>query len=86
MLLVMVTWHDAQLFTGTHSREECKKYKICTYDSVGYLISKDEETTIIAGELSDGNYRNVTLIPTGSIVEISDLTFAERDIKGGNKI
>ena len=41
---------------------------------MGYLIAKDNITTIIAAERNDeGEYRDITLIPTGSIVSIKEL-------------
>jgi len=74
---VRIKWRDARLFTGTYSEEDCMEHKMCLFDSLGYLVSRDEVATVIAGELSDeGNYRNITLIPTGSIVSIKELTFA----------
>ena len=57
--------------------EDCKKHEMCRFNSLGYLISRDEITTVIAGELSDeGDYRNITLIPTGSIILIEKLVIA----------
>ncbi|GAG51969.1 unnamed protein product [marine sediment metagenome] len=44
---------------------------------MGYLLSRDKQTTIIAAERNDeGEYRDITLIPTGSIVSVEPLTVA----------
>jgi len=45
------------------------------FNSLGYLIASDEITTILAAELNNENkYRDITLIPTGSIISIKKLT------------
>ena len=72
--MIRVKWHDARLFTGTFSEDECKQKKMCLFDSLGYLIQKDSTTTVIASEHNnEGDCRDITLIPTGSVVSISDL-------------
>lgn len=48
--------------------------RMALFDSVGYLISSDDMTTVIAAEQNDeAEYRDITLIPTGSIVSIETL-------------
>lgn len=72
--MVIVEWHDACLFPDAYTEDECKKKKMSLFNSLGYLISQDNTTTIIAAELDDrGKYRNVTLIPSGSIVSVKSL-------------
>lgn len=45
------------------------------FESLGYLVSRDKTTTIIAGEYNDEcQYRDITLIPSGSIISIRKLT------------
>ena len=47
---------------------------MCLFTSLGYLIEKNDTTTTIAEEYNDeGNYRNIMLIPSGSIVSIQDV-------------
>ena len=72
--IVMVEWHDARFFPGTYTQDECRQHRMCRFNSLGYLITKDNTTTLIAGECNDeGDYRDITLIPTGSIVAIKEL-------------
>lgn len=72
--MVNIEWHDARFFSGTYSEEHCKGHKMCRFNSLGYLIAKDNITTVIAGEYNDeGEYRDITLIPTGSIVTVKEL-------------
>ncbi len=72
--MVLVEWHDACLFTGTHTKEESIQKQMGLFKSLGYLISKDSTTTRIAFEQDDeGKYRGITLIPSGSIVSIKKL-------------
>ncbi len=73
--IVMVKWHDARFFPGTYTEDVCRQHKMCLFDSLGFLVSKDDTTTIIAGEYNDeGEYRDITLIPSGSIVSIRRLS------------
>ena len=73
--MVLIKWHDARFYPGTYSKEELLKHKMCLFESLGYLISHDDITTIIAAEKNnEGQYRDITLIPTGSIVSINELS------------
>ena len=72
--MVMVEWHDAKFFPGTYDKEAIKEHKMALFKSLGFLISQDSTTTRIASEEnSEGEYRDITLIPTGSIVKICEL-------------
>ncbi len=72
--MVKIEWHDARFFPGTYSGDACGEHKMCLFDSLGYLIKQDDITTVLAAECNDeGEYRDVTLIPTGSIVTIKEL-------------
>ena len=72
--IIKIKWYDARFFSGTYTEEDCRQHKMCLFDSLGYLISKDKITTIIAAECNDeGEYRDITLIPTGSIISIEKL-------------
>ncbi len=72
--MVNVEWHDARFFPGTYKEDACRQHKMCLFNSIGYLIAKTDTTTTIAAERNDeGEYRDITLIPTGSIVSIREL-------------
>lgn len=73
--MVLVEWYDARFYQGTYSKEDSIKHNMCIFKSLGYLISKDRITTRIAAEHSnEGDYRDITLIPTGSIISIKKMT------------
>ena len=72
--MVLVEWHDARFYQGTYSKEDSIKHNMCLFKSLGYMISKDRITTRIAAEHNnEGDYRDITLIPTGSIISIKKL-------------
>ena len=72
--MIMVEWHDARFFSGTYGKKECKEHKMCRFTSLGFLIAKNTTTTTIAAECNnEGEYRDITLIPTGSIIGIKKL-------------
>ena len=61
-----VEWHDARFFPETYKKDACRRHKMCRFNSMGYLIAKTGIATNIAtGRNGDGEYRDVTLIPTG---------------------
>ena len=72
--MVQIEWHDARFFPNTYSKEDCLELQTCLFTSLGYLLSQDKITTRIANEMSnEGDYRDILLIPTGSIVSIVQL-------------
>ena len=76
---VLVTWHDARFYSGTYSKEAISGHKMALFESMGYLVSRDAQTTIIASERNDeGEYRDITLIPSGSIASIRRLFLGSR--------
>ena len=72
--MVRVEWHDARFFQGLYSKDACKEHKLCLFNSLGYLIKRDSTTITIAAERDDeGGYRDITLIPIGSVISIRKL-------------
>ncbi len=73
--LVIVRWRDARFYPETRNTEKMSNIRMAVFESVGYLISRDAVTTIIAAEHNDeGDYRDVTLIPSGSIESVRRLS------------
>ena len=73
--IVIVKWRDARFYSETRSAERIKEVRMAVFESVGFLISRDGVTTIIAAEHNDEkDYRDVTLIPSGSIESIRRLS------------
>lgn len=78
--IVVVKWHDARFYSGIYTKEDCEKHNMCLFESLGYIISKDETTVRITAELdNEGKYRGITLIPTGSVVSIEKLINVSRE-------
>ncbi len=74
--MVLVEWHDARFFPGTYDEKTIGHHKMALFNSLGYLIKKDKTTTILAAERNnEDEYRDITLIPTGSIISIKKLSF-----------
>ena len=72
--VVLVKWVDAKFCSGIHSEKEAIGHDMSIFETVGYLISKTKLTTIIACECNnDGEYRSITLSPTGSRQSIRNL-------------
>ena len=76
--MVCVTWYDAKDGqTGWHSIEDIKKESLATCYSVGWLVRKTDERTVIMGDYSkvendeDGG-RHIA-IPTGWVKKIEYL-------------
>jgi len=73
--LVLIKWYDAKFCSGTLSKEDILGKKMATFESVGYLVARDKITTRIASEYNDeGEYRDITLMPTGSVISMRELT------------
>ena len=71
---VVVKWLDAKIYPGMHKPSEAIERKMDTFESLGYLIERNDQTTIIAHEITDdGEYRDVLLIPSGSVISIHEL-------------
>jgi len=74
--IVLVEWRDARFYSGTRKKDEVEGFKMVLFESIGFLISRDPVTTVIAGERNDDEaygYGDITLIPTGSIVSMRKL-------------
>ncbi len=72
--IVLIEWRDARFFPGTYNEKAIKNHKMAIFNSLGYLIAKDKITTVLAAECNnEKEYRDITLIPTGSIISIKKL-------------
>lgn len=71
---VVIKWLDAKIYPGMHKVSEALERKMDIFESLGYLIEKNDQATIIAHEITDeGEYRDVLLIPSGSVISIHEL-------------
>ena len=72
--IVMIEWHDARFLPGTYNEKAIQGHRMALFKSLGYLIARDNTTTIIAAEQNDQEeYRDITLIPSGSVISINKL-------------
>lgn len=74
--MVIIKWVDAKFYPDTYSEQQILEHKMGIFESLGYLIERerDDKTTIIASECNDrGDYRGITLIPSGSVISVHKL-------------
>lgn len=70
-----IVWHDARFFPSTKTQEGVENLSMALFECVGYLEYQDEITTVLAEEKNnETEFRDVTLIPTGSIRKIRELS------------
>lgn len=71
---VIIKWIDAKIYPGMHKLDDALERKMDVFESLGYLIQRNDEATVVAHELTDsGEYRDVLLIPSGSVISIHKL-------------
>jgi len=75
---VAVIWTDARIYPGMHKYDEALSRDMQIFESVGFLVSAGNSVTRIAHErVDDGSYRDILLIPAGTILSIKMLTEQE---------
>lgn len=76
--MVLVEWHDATFFPGTYNEKAIREHQMVLFKRLGYLIAKDDTTTFLALEQNDQEeYRDITLIPSNSILSIHKLYYTK---------
>ena len=72
--IVVIKWADARIYPGMHTVNEALSREMEIFNSVGYLVVKTDIVTKIAHEITDdGDYRDILLIPSGTIISIQEL-------------
>jgi len=72
---VVVRWLDAKIYTGMHKVNDALGREMDIFESLGYLVDKNDRATKIAHEITDnGEYRGILLIPSGSVISVQELT------------
>jgi len=68
--LVKLTWIDSAGRDGVvwHFKDEVSDIRATICRSVGYLISEDEDTTLICQHVNEDQYGRVFAIPTKSVI------------------
>ena len=81
LTLVLVKWHDARIYSDARREATIANCRMQLFSTVGYLLRRDKTTTTIAFEYNDeGEYRDVLLIPTGSILSIEYLLISKEPL------
>ena len=71
---VCIKWMDAKIYPGMHNIDNALMRKMDVFESLGYLIERNDKATKIAHEITDGGeYRDILLIPSGSVISIQEL-------------
>lgn len=74
--LVAVIWDDAHgSHLGDYSESEIERdfHKPVRYTSFGLLVTESAAGYTLAGDTSEGQYRGITFVPKGMVVEIVNL-------------
>jgi hypothetical protein len=72
--MVLIKWFDAKIYPGMHQFDEALNREMDMFESLGYLIERNDRATIMAHEVTEkGEYRDVLLIPSGSIISMQEL-------------
>jgi hypothetical protein len=72
--MVLIKWYDAKIYPGMHELDDALGRTMDMFESLGYLIERNDRATIMAHEVTEkGEYRDVLLIPSGSIISIQEL-------------
>lgn len=70
--LLKVTWYDATDHDDTWvDNKDIEKWskELTTIISVGWLLRRNKNHVVLAGDDADGNWGRVTKIPTGWIIK-----------------
>jgi len=68
---VEVIWRDSRLYIAQLEKDD--EVSFCTMYSVGYLIKKEKDKVVLAGDLVDDDYRRAIVIPYENIITIKYL-------------
>ena len=71
---VLVRWYDAKIYPGMHKLQEALERKMDIFESLGFLVIQNDQAIAIAHEITDsGEYRDILLIPSGSVISVQHL-------------
>jgi len=74
MDIVKVKWCKTKFVPGEAPIEECKEEHYDELESIGFLISKDANKTIIGHEKIANGFCDISVIPNGCIIDLSYLS------------
>lgn len=73
MDLVKVIYHDVTEYEEVEYERGLDQLKPDKVELIGWLLKKDEKTSILAIGKSDESYEHVYVIPSGCILEIEKI-------------
>jgi len=62
-----VKWRDSRMYITQSSLEEIEG--VCEITSVGFVVDERTDCIVLAGDLVDGEYRRVLVIPKENIIK-----------------
>jgi hypothetical protein len=68
---VEVIWSDSKMYITQSSLDE--DYSYCTMSSIGYVIKKNKDILVLAGDIVDDEVRRVIVIPMDNIKSIKKI-------------
>lgn len=65
--VITIKWRDSNLYITQTSKEDLE---VATIESTGFVIEETEDRLILAGDLVNGEYRRVLVIPRENIINV----------------
>jgi len=63
-----IKWRDSRIYITQVSKENIED--VCIIKSTGFLIEEDDNKVVLAGDIVDGEYRRVIVIPKENIINL----------------
>lgn len=65
MDIAKIYWNDSRMYITQCDKDE--KFEVCSVESVGFLLKETKREIVLVGDLIDGEYRRVLVIPVENI-------------------
>ncbi len=73
MDLIKVTYHDVTEYEEVEYEKKLDELKPDKVELIGWMLKRDEKSTILAIGKSDESYEHVYVIPSGCILEVESI-------------
>jgi len=60
-----IKWRDSRMYMVQEPQQD---FEVCVIESVGFVIQEDKTKIVLAGDLVDGEFRRVIVIPKENII------------------
>lgn len=66
MKIRKVRWRDSRLYIT--QEPDPTLYDVCVVESIGYVVREDKSKIVLAGDIVDGEFRRVIVIPKENLI------------------